>query len=140
MTNERKENIKHFINDHEPFIQHNHIRVVDVDDGMAVVELEKHPESLNRWNSPHGGLLFSLGDMAAGTATLTVRQESCMTLNASINYIAAVGDAKKLIATGRIRQSGGKVSFCDVDICDETGRLAARLSTVMYFTGKKLDL
>lgn len=140
MTNERKENIKHFINDHEPFIQHNHIRVVDVDDGMAVVELEMHPESLNRWNSPHGGLLFSLGDMAAGTATLTVRQESCMTLNASINYIAAVGDAKRLIATGRIRQSGGKVSFCDVDICDETGRLAARLSTVMYFTGKKLDL
>lgn len=140
MTNERKENIKHFINDHEPFIQHNHIRVVDVDDGMAVVELEMHPESLNRWNSPHGGLLFTLGDMAAGTATLTVRQESCMTLNASINYIAAVGDAKKLIATGRIRQSGGKVSFCDVDICDETGRLAARLSTVMYFTGKKLDL
>ena len=140
MTNERKENIKHFINDHEPFIQHNHIRVVDVDDGMAVVELEMHPESLNRWDSPHGGLLFSLGDMAAGTATLTVRQESCMTLNASINYIAAVGDAKKLIATGRIRQSGGKVSFCDVDICDEAGRLAARLSTVMYFTGKNLDL
>lgn len=140
MTNELKEKIKHFINDGEPFIRHNHIRVADVDDGMAVVELEVHPDSMNRWDSPHGGLLFTLGDMAAGTATLTVRQESCMTLNASINYIAAIGSAGKLIATGRVRQGGGKVSFCDVEICDEGGRLAARLSTVMYFTGNKLDL
>lgn len=140
MTDELKEKIKHFINSYEPFIQHNHIRVADVDDGMAVVELELHPESMNRWDSPHGGLLFTLGDMAAGTATLAVRQESCVTLNASINYIAAVSDAKRLVATGRVKQSGGKVSFCDVEICDEAGRMAARLSTVMYFTGEKLDL
>lgn len=140
MTDQLRENIKHFINDGEPFIRHNHIHVTDVDGGVAVVELEICPDSMNRWNSPHGGLLFTLGDMAAGTATLSVRQESCMTLNASINYIAAIGAAKKLIATGRVKQSGGRISFCDVEICDETGRLAARLSTVMYFTGENLNL
>ena len=135
-----KEKIKHFINDAEPFIQHNHIRVMDADDGMAVVEAQVQDESMNRWASPHGGLLFTLGDMAAGTATLTLRQEQCVTLNASIHYIAAVGHAKRLVATGRVRQGGGRVNFCDVDIRDESGALAAQLSTVMYFTGEKLDL
>ncbi|MBQ0037685.1 MAG: PaaI family thioesterase [Clostridiales bacterium] len=139
MTEERRQNIKNFINN-EAFVSYNHIRVTDVDDGMAVVECELQQESMNRWDSPHGGLLFSIGDMAAGTATLSQRLESCMTMNASINYIATVGQAKKLIATGRVTKSGGKVSFCDVEICDETGRLAARLSAVMYCTGKKLDL
>lgn len=140
MTGELREKLIHFINDAEPFILHNHMRVTAVDEGTATVELELRPESLNRWNGPHGGALFTMGDMAAGLAVLTVRQESCMTLNASIDYLAKAGPTGRLAATARVRQSGGKISFCDVEIRDEPGQLIARLSTVMYFTGRALEL
>ena len=41
----------------EPFSQYNHMKVTDVDDGTATVELELQPDSLNCWGTPHGGLI-----------------------------------------------------------------------------------
>ena len=52
MTNERKQCLLKLAAESEPFDIHNHIRIVDVDDGWAKVELEIHPESLNRWGIP----------------------------------------------------------------------------------------
>ena len=85
--------------DIEPFDKHNHIYLIGVEEGMAQVGLDIHPESLNRWGMPHGGLLFTLCDVASGIALLTVRPESCVTLNGAIDFIAAGPSQGKLIAT-----------------------------------------
>ena len=58
---------------------HNHVKIVAVDDGWAQVEVEIHPETLNRWGTPHGGILFTLSDVACGMAILTTRMEACVT-------------------------------------------------------------
>ena len=73
----------------EPFSQYNHMKVTAVDDGTATVELELHPDSLNCWGTPHGGALFTMADVAAGMALLTLRQEVTFTVSSSIEYLSA---------------------------------------------------
>ena len=48
MTNELKEELLAYGTKAEPFTVHNHIRVTDLQDGEARVELTLQPESLNR--------------------------------------------------------------------------------------------
>lgn len=138
MTDERKEALLALTRDSEPFDRHNHVQIVDVDDGWARVELDIHPETLNRWGIPHGGSLFTISDVACGVAILTVRAESCVTVNGSLDFISAAPATGRLFADGRARKVGGKMAFCDSEIRDESGKLIATGHTVMYFTGKKL--
>lgn len=140
MTEELKRQLLAFGNEAEPFTAHNHIKVTDLSDGTATVTLRLEEDSLNRWNAPHGGVLFTMADVASGMAVLTVRQEACVTVNASIDFIAAADAAQTLRAEGSVRQMGGKICFCTTEIYDEADKLIARLNSVMYFTGKALPL
>ena len=63
-----------------------------------------------------------------------------MTVNATIDFIAAADAGQTLTAVGQVRQMGGKVCFCTTEIHDGAGKLIARLNSVMYFTGKALPL
>lgn len=140
MTETLKRQLLAFGNEAEPFIAHNHIRITDLADGTATVTLMLEQDSLNRWHTPHGGVLFTMADVANGMAVLTLRQESCVTVNATIDFIAAADAGQTLTAVGRVRQMGGKVCFCTTEIHDEGGKLIARLNSVMYFTGRALPL
>ena len=81
MTDERRQQLLNLALDSEPFDVHNHVKIVAVDDGWAQVEVEIHPETLNRWGIPHGGILFTLSDVACGMAILTTRMAACVTVS-----------------------------------------------------------
>ena len=115
MTNQLKEKLLAYGTKAEPFTVHNHIRVTDLQDGEARVELTLQPESLNRWGTAHGGILFALADIAAGTAVLTLRQEVCLTVNASIDFLDAAGLGSTLIAVGHVDRMGKSLCFCHTD-------------------------
>jgi len=104
------------------------------------VELELHPDSLNCWGTPHGGALFTMADVAAGMALLTRRQEVTFTVSSSIEYLSAAPGTGKLTAVGAVEKMGGHMGFSRTDIRDESGRLIAALRTVMYLTGRPLEL
>jgi uncharacterized protein (TIGR00369 family) len=140
MTPELREKLIAFGVSSNPFNSHNHFRITDVDDGTSVVEAELCRDSLNSWNTPHGGLLFAMADVACGTATVSLRQEQCVTASASIDYIAAAGGEGRLRAEGRVLHCGGRLCYCAAEVRDERGTLLARLNTTMYFTGRKLAL
>lgn len=140
MTEELKKSILRYALEAEPFDTHNHITFTAVDDGYAQVTLEICPESLNRWGAPHGGAVFTICDVACGVASVSLRQETCVTLNTSIRYMAAAGSQGRLIATGRVQKQTGKMSFCTAQVHDEAGRLIAAADSVMYFTGHPMTL
>ena len=135
MDAERKAKLMAIAETPEPFDGHNHIRILDVDDGVGVVELDIHPESLNIWGTPHGGLLYTLSDVACGCAVLTVRPESHVTVTGSMDYLCPAPSAGKVIATGRVTKMGGKLTYCDSELRDEAGTLIATGRAVMCFTG-----
>ena len=122
----------------EPFDNHNHFRIVDVDDGLGVVELVIHPESLNIWGTTHGGLLYTMSDVACGCAVLSLRPESHVTASGSMDYLNPAPASGRIVATGRVRKMGGRLCYCDSEVRDEAGNLIATGRAVMCFTGTKM--
>lgn len=138
MTPENKEQILAFLREGPAdFSSHNHIRMVDVDDGWAKAELELHPDSLNVWHVPHGGVLFSLADMVTGTAAFTTRLEPCLTVQSNIDFLAAAAPSGRITAVGKVLRSGRRLCFCEAEITDEAGTLLAKASAVLSFSEQK---
>ena len=140
MTPELRDKLLHFCNDNEPFLTHNYMRMTDTDDGTATIVLPMHENSLNRWGGAHGGILFSLCDVAAGMAIMSLRQEMVVTVNASIDYLAAAAAGSTLTAVGKVDRMGGKMVFCSGEVTDETGKVIVQARCVMSFTGRPLPL
>ena len=82
MTQEQKDRfIASYYENASLFNAHNGIRLVDVDDHYGVVEVTLTPNSLNPLQTVHGGLIFSLLDVATGVAArscgrMTVTQDA----------------------------------------------------------------
>lgn len=133
-----REKLMDWGNQSSRFALHNHIQVLDVDDRRSVVALDLAEDSLNRWGAPHGGALFSLADTAVGMATLTVWQQTCVTLDTRMEYISVAEPTGRLIATGTVRHCGGHICFCSSEITDAQGRLIARMEASVYKTGHEL--
>lgn len=141
MTDSVKQQILTFMGESQPeFSQHNHIRLVDVGDGWAKAELDLHPESLNVWQVPHGGVLFAMADLVTGVAAFTQRMELCLTVQSSIDFLSAHGPEGHITAMGKVVRAGRRLSFSEAEITDEQGRLLAKASSVLSFSGKKVDL
>ena len=140
MTPELREKMLRSINTHEPYSQHNHLEICDVGPGTSRIELEIVPESLNRWGRPHGGVLFSLADDACGIAMSGLRQETCVTVSSTVDFMAPAGDARHLIARGEVTRAGRRTCFCRAEITTAEGKLIAACHSVWAYTGKPLPL
>lgn len=140
MTPELRDKLLHFCNDNEPFLTHNYMRMTDADDGTATIVLPMQENSLNRWGGAHGGILFSLCDVAMGMAIMTLRQEMVVTVNATIDYLSAAAAGSTLTTVGKVDRLGGKLAFCSAEMTDETGKVIVRAHCVMCFTGRALPL
>lgn len=140
MTEALKKTLLDFSNDKEPFLTHNHMYTADLSDGCATVVLPMCEDSLNRWGGAHGGILFSLCDVAMGMAIMTLRQEMVVTVNATIDYLSAAAAGSTLTTVGKVDRLGGKLAFCSAEMTDETGKVIVRAHCVMCFTGRALPL
>ena len=140
MTEALKKTLLDFSNHKEPFLTHNHMYTADIGDGSAAVVLPMCRDSLNRWGGAHGGILFALCDVAMGMAIMTLRQEMVVTVNASIDYLAAAAAGSTLTAVGKVDRMGGKMVFCSGEVTDETGKVIVQARCVMSFTGRSLPL
>lgn len=69
----------------------------------------------------HGGMLFSIGDSAAGYAALTTQPEGTevMTIEMKINYLAPA--AGQLEAVGRVIKAGRRMVVVAADIWADDG-------------------
>ena len=140
MTEALKKTLLDFSNHKEPFLTHNHMYTADLSDGCATVVLPMCEDSLNRWGGAHGGILFSLCDVAMGMAIMTLRQEMVVTVNATIDYLSAAAAGSTLTTVGKVDRLGGKLAFCSAEMTDETGKVIVRAHCVMCFTGRALPL
>ena len=132
--------IRRFLEAHDRFAAHNGITVEDADYDYGKVSLAFEDHVKNSLDMLHGGALFTMADVAAGMALLTLRQEVTFTVSSSIEYLSAAPGTGKLTAVGTVEKTGGHMGFSRTDIRDESGRLIAALRTVMYLTGRPLEL
>lgn len=123
----------------DTFSYENGVRVIAIEDGVSLATAPIDAKTANRWGKPHGGLLFTLADVACGALLTYTLQEGCVTVSTSIDFMATpAAAATELRANGRIEKRGGKMAFCACTICDDTGKRIARTTSTWMLTGQKL--
>jgi len=135
--NKTIQNYLSFYNHFEGFNGHNGIRITEVREGYCKCEAALTAQSLNPQGSAHGGLIFTLCDVAAGIAAMTTGNR-VLTLDASVSYLR-VGRGSKLFAVGTCLKAGKTVCFCEAEVYDEDAALIAKGSLNMFRTEMSLE-
>lgn len=116
-----------------------HMRVVTLDEnGGATVELELTEELLNPLHMAHGGTIFTLCDIAAGSAAAS-HGLVAVTLDSNIHYYRPGRLGKKMTAVAYERKRGKKTAAYMVEVHDEDNRHIADAVFTMFYTGHTLD-
>lgn len=118
----------------EPWAHALGVEYLDLRRGYCRVALALKPEMLNYQGSPHGGVIFSLADVAFGAAC-NARGAPAVALNMTISYLAAARPGSRLIAECRERRQGRRAGFYDVTVSTEEGRAVAFVHCVAHRVG-----
>ena len=133
MTQEQKERfIASYYENVSLFNAHNGIRLVDVDDHYGHVEVTLTPQSMNPLHTAHGGLIFSLLDVATGVAARSCGRMT-VTQDASIYFLRPGKNTEKLSAKGRVIKEGSRTGLCEAEIFTDDGTLIAKGSVTVFY-------
>lgn len=125
-----KQEYLNLVNTRCEYNKYNHIYTTDIGPDFSVVEVELRPESLNPLGMAHGGLVYSLCDVAAGVV-VGQRARTFVTLSGSLNFLRP-GKGKKLRCEGRIIKPGRTVNVVETSVYDDSGTLTARGTFEIY--------
>ena len=112
------------LNSSSQYLQSNDMRVTEVREGYAKVEMIIDEQILNVHGFVHGGALFSLADTVAGAASVT--------LTGTINYIKP-GTGGKLIGIAQEISRGRTTGVYEVFIFNDKNTLLSRATFTMFF-------
>ena len=104
------------------------VKISEIKIAYAKCELAIREDFMNPHGTVHGGVIFTLADIAAGTAASTYGQ-ACTTLDAHIQFLAAAKKSHVLYCEANEIKHGKTISVYETRMTDETGKL---ISTGTY--------
>ena len=107
------------------------MKVTQISEGSARVEMLVDAQILNVHGFVHGGALYSLADTAAGAASFATGRDS-VTLTGTINYIKP-GRGGKLIGVATEISRGRTTGVYEVFIYNDEQVLLSRATFTMFF-------
>ena len=107
------------------------IRYLDLQRGYCRLSLKLQAHMVNFQGYPHGGVIFSLADVAFGAACNSHAQ-AAVALSMTISFLAAVKPGAVLVAEARERRQGRRAGFYDVDVTTEDGLPVAQVHCVAH--------
>ena len=114
-------------------------RLLEVERGRAIVELETRDHHHNPMGTVHGGVISTIADTSMGVAhsSMLDEGETSTTIELKINFLRPVWNGT-LRAIGKVVKHGRTVTLLESDVLDEQGRLVARASsTCMTLRGEE---
>ena len=115
------------------------IHVIELDEGHAVAELHVNPNHLNPIGSVHGGCLYTMADIAAGTAASTYGYNAT-TLCSDIHYLNAGLNTSYLRAEARAIKHGKRTMVFEVNIQDQDNTLLCKATVTFMSLGTPIIL
>jgi acyl-CoA thioesterase len=115
----------------EPWAEAMGIQYLDLRRGYCRVSLRLQPPMVNFQGRPHGGVIFTLADVAFGAACNS-HGEDAVSLNAAISYLAGVKPDSTLIAEARVAKQGRRAGFYQIEVAAEDGTLVALVHCVAH--------
>lgn len=123
--------------DKEPFGRKFGLKLIDVQEGSARVEMLFTEDMENMFGMAHGGAIFSLIDAAFEVASNS-HGTMAVALNMSINYLASPAKGARLSAEAREINKTRKTAAYDIRATDESGKLLATCQSLVYRLDKPL--
>ena len=120
----------------DAFAQACGIEIAEASEGRAVARVTIDDRHLNGIGIVHGGLLFTLADMAFAAAAHT-RGRVAVAINNSITYIKAA-QGKTLRAEASEVSRNSRLATYAVNVLDETGEVVATFQGLAYVKDQKL--
>jgi acyl-CoA thioesterase len=121
----------------EPFAKKFGLRLIDVQEGYAKVEMVFTPDMENMFGMAHGGAIFSLIDAAFEIASNS-HGTMAVALNMNINYLASPEKGAMLTAEAREINRTKKTAAYDICATDDSGKLLASCQSLVYRLEKPL--
>ena len=103
-----------------------------IEPGYSRVSLTVSEDMENFHGMTHGGVIFSLGDIAFAAASNSHGQ-TAVALNINISFLKATKAGDHLIAEAREQHLGGRTALCEITVTErETGQLVAKSQAMVY--------
>ena len=103
-----------------------------IEPGYSRVSLVATESMLNFHGMTHGGLLFSLGDIAFAAASNSHGQIA-VALNVATSFLRATGVGDHLVAEAKEVHLGGATALYDIVVTEKTsGQLVAKSQATVY--------
>lgn len=114
------------MDDKEYFSFHNWpgLALKHSEQGYAELEMPMLKGYLNRGGRLHGGFLYTLADMTAGTAVMSYGHRTT-TVSGSMDYLRPGIGVEMLHSHGRVVKHGSTLSVVEVEILDQNETLIA---------------
>ncbi|GHO58320.1 PaaI family thioesterase [Ktedonobacter robiniae] len=112
-----------------PYVGYLDMRIVEMGDGIATVELPYREELVTAESVVHGGAVASLIDVAGMVAAwasddIPTNQRGS-TVSLTVNYLAPA-EKSNLLATARVLRRGRSLVYLDIEVANEAGNIVAK--------------
>ncbi len=136
MGEEMLEKIKEQV-EYEPYVRLFDIKLLELKPGSSTARMQIKDDHKNLHSNTHGGAIFSLVDVAFGSAansygTVTVA------LNVEINYIRPSRPGDILTAAASEVSRGKTVGTYNIIVKNQKDKIIASCQAIGFITGKKL--
>lgn len=126
-------------NESNEFAKRSGIRTTVIREGYAQTRIDDCMRVTNPIGSVHGGCLYTLADVAAGSAASSHGQWA-VTLMGNMNYLKAGNKPKTLSAETKEIKCGRTIAVYEVSVWQDDAILLATGTFTMYFLDKKIEL
>ncbi len=122
----------------EPFARGLGIRLLELKEGFARVEMEVKEEHENIFGYAHGGAIFALIDAAFELAGNS-RGEVSVALNMNVTYTSPAKRGDLLRAEAKEVNTTRKTGLYEIKVFNQEQKLVASCSALVYRTGRRID-
>ncbi|WP_347488119.1 PaaI family thioesterase [Desulfoscipio sp. XC116] len=119
----------------DPFPNHLGAEIIKLSPGFARVSLKVQEHMTNIHRITHGGVVFTLADIALGMAS-NARGQDAVAVNANINFIRASKPGDVLVATAEEVHLGRRTANYRITIETDGGKLIAIAQGLVFRESK----
>ncbi len=111
-----------WVNANTPFMTYSGIHIEKVWRDGAIAKAAVTANTMNPYHMAHGGLLFTMADVCAGTAARSDGR-SYVTQQSSVSFLKPGREGDELTAEARVINRGRTVCLIESDVRSADGRL-----------------
>jgi acyl-CoA thioesterase len=122
----------------DPYAERIGAELIEIRPGWARVTMRLDQGHVNFMGMIHGGVIFSLADVAFGAAANSFGTKA-MALSVGIDFLAAADVSDVLNGEVELVTRAGKMGFYRMQVTDSSGKMIAQCHGWAYHTGKPLE-